>query len=79
MTTRELQTIVLTRDINAHGLRQGDLGTVVFIYDTGAMEVEFVRASGYTQALVELEPMDVRTADDDDIPAMRHVDQKLDS
>ena len=77
MTTRELESIVLTRDIPAHGLRQGDLGTVVLVYDTGAMEVEFVRASGYTQALVELDPADVRAADDDDdIPAMRHVDRK---
>jgi hypothetical protein len=77
MTTRELESIVLTRDLPAHGLRQGDLGTVVLLYDTGAMEVEFVRASGYTQALVELDPSDVRPANDDnDIPAMRQVDQK---
>ena len=77
MSTRDLESIVLTRDIPALGLRKGNLGTVVFVYDTGAMEVEFIRASGFTQALVELEPSDVRTADDDDdIPAMRHVGRK---
>lgn len=80
MIARELESVVLTRDIPALGLRQGDLGTVVLAYETGAMEVEFIRASGYTQALVELEPGDVRSADDDDdIPAMRHVDRKPDA
>jgi len=80
MTTRELESVVLTRDIPGHGLRRGDLGTVVLVYETGAMEVEFVRASGYTQALIELEQADVRGADDDDdIPAMRHVDRKPDA
>jgi hypothetical protein len=76
MKFRELENVVLRRDIPKQGLRRGDLGTVVFAYDTGAVEVEFVRASGFTQAVIELEPSELRLADDDDIPAMRHVDQK---
>jgi len=76
MKFRELENVVLRRDIPTHGLRRGDLGTVVFAYDTGAVEVEFVRASGFTQAVIALEPADIRLAGDDDIPAMRHVDRK---
>jgi hypothetical protein len=33
--------------------------------------VEFVRASGQTQALVKLSPTDVRAVQDEDVPAVR--------
>jgi hypothetical protein len=33
--------------------------------------VEFVRASGRTQALVRLSPTDVRAVQDEDVPAVR--------
>ena len=74
MSFRELETVVLERDIPQHGLRRGDSGAVVFVYDTGALEVEFVRASGFTQAVLELEPSDVRHPGDADMLAMRVVD-----
>jgi hypothetical protein len=73
MTFRELQSVVLVRDIPEHGLRKGDLGAGVLVHETGDMEVEFVRASGYTQALVELRPSDVRPAQDEDILAVRRA------
>ena len=68
---RELDTVVLTRDLPDAGLRVGDLGAVVQVYSAGALEVEFVTASGRTQALVTLEAADVRPVRDDDLLAVR--------
>lgn len=55
-----LDTVVLDRDIPEHGLRRGDLGAVVNIHDSNGLEVEFVLASGKTQALLTLNVTDVR-------------------
>jgi Domain of unknown function (DUF4926) len=60
MKFRELETVVLERDIPEHGLRKGDLGSVVELYEPDGLDVEFVRASGKTQALVTLRINDVR-------------------
>jgi len=73
MTFRELETVVLERDIPEHGLRKGDLGAVVELYDPDGLEVEFVRASGKTQALVELKTNDVRSVRDEDLVSVRSV------
>jgi hypothetical protein len=48
MTYQLLDTVVLDRDLPQHGLRKGDLGAVVEVYDDEAIEVEFVRASAPT-------------------------------
>ncbi|MGQ0643836.1 MAG: DUF4926 domain-containing protein [Gemmatimonadaceae bacterium] len=74
MTLRELDTVVLERDLPNHGLRRGDVGAVVQIHSATAVEVEFVRASGQTQALVELAGSDLRPVSDDDLLAVRHID-----
>jgi hypothetical protein len=74
MTYRELETVVLTRDLPEHGLRAGDLGTVVHVHAANALEVEFVRASGQTHALVTLATADVRPVQDQDLVAVRSVD-----
>jgi hypothetical protein len=70
---RELESIVLERDLPEHGLRQGDLGAVVQVYSPDAFEVEFVRASGSTQALVQLSRADIRPVEDSDVPAVRRA------
>lgn len=75
MSYRELESVVLERDIPEHGLRKGDLGAVVLVHDSGDIEVEFLRASGFTQALVELRSSDVRAARDEDILAVRRTDK----
>jgi len=62
-----LDTVVLKRDLPEHGLRAGDLGAVVELYGTDGVEVEFVRASGQTKALVTLKAADVRCAGDGDM------------
>jgi hypothetical protein len=37
----KLECVVLAHDMSKHGLRAGDLGTVVEIYPEGGLEVEF--------------------------------------
>jgi hypothetical protein len=68
-----LDTVVLDRDLAEHGLRSGDLGAVVFVHEPDGLEVEFVTASGKTQALVTLNVKDVRPVQDNDLVAVRSV------
>ncbi len=58
---RELDTVVLTHDVDEYGLIQGDIGAVVHCYEDGAaFEVEFVTAEGRTIALLTLDRADIR-------------------
>ncbi len=66
-------TVVLDRDLPEHGLQRGDLGAVVNVHSPDGLEVEFVLASGRTQALVELRQGDVRAVADGDLIAVRDV------
>lgn len=66
-----LDTVVLMHDLPEYGLRAGDLGAVVELYGQEGVEVEFVRASGETQALVALKTSDVRSVGDGDILTVR--------
>ena len=71
MKFRELDTVVLERNLPAHGLKRGDLGAVVEVYEPDAVEVEFVTASGKTQALVTLNVADIRPVGDEDLVSVR--------
>jgi hypothetical protein len=71
MKFKQLDTVVLDRDIPESGLRKGDLGAVVQIYEPDGLEVEFVTASGRTQALVTLRLSDVRAVMDEDLVSVR--------
>ena len=75
MSFKLLDTVVLDRDLPEHGLRKGDLGAVVEIYGSGGLEVEFVTASGRTEALVTLKEVDVRAVADRDLIAVRPFDR----
>jgi hypothetical protein len=66
-----LETVVLARDLPKHNLRAGDLGAVVQVYEPDGLEVEFVTASGRTQALVTLSRGDVRSVADNDLVTVR--------
>ena len=74
MTVHPLDVVVLNRDLPAHGLKRGDLGAVVDVYAPDAIEVEFVTASGRTQALVTLRREDVREVGDEDLVAVRSAE-----
>ena len=58
---RELDTVVLTHDIQEYHLKQGDIGAVAHCYrDREAFEIEFVTAEGKTVALLTLTRADIR-------------------
>jgi hypothetical protein len=68
-----LDVVVLQKDLPSKGLKRGDLGAVVELYDAEGMDVEFVTASGRTEALVNLTPNDVRPVANNDLIAVRTV------
>jgi len=60
MPMREIDVVVLTRNLDQIGLREGDVGTIIHRYADGlAYEVEFVTAAGMTAAVVTLNASDV--------------------
>ena len=71
MGFEQLDTVVLSHDLPEHGLRAGDLGAVVEVYGSDGFEVEFVRVSGDTKALVTLSARDVRPVQANDVLAVR--------
>ncbi len=61
---KDLDVVALTRDVPEHRLVAGDIGTVVFVYDTKdaapVYEVEFAALDGTSIAVVTLEAPAVR-------------------
>jgi len=51
---RELDSVVLASDLLEHGLKRGDVGTVVLVHPGGGYEVEFMTLDGETLAVVSL-------------------------
>ncbi len=52
--TQESNTVVLACDLPEHGLKHGDVGTVVLVHPGGGYEVEFMALDGETLAVVSL-------------------------
>lgn len=50
---KELDLIILKKDVKEHGLQAGDIGTVVYVSEK-AVEAEFIAASGETIAVLTL-------------------------
>ncbi|MGH8585949.1 MAG: DUF4926 domain-containing protein [Gammaproteobacteria bacterium] len=73
MKPKLLDTVVLEKDLPSQGLRRGDMGAVIEMYEPDGLEVEFVTGSGRTQALVTLKVADVRLITDTDILAVRSL------
>jgi len=73
MRFEKLECVVLSHDVPEHSLRAGDLGSVVEIYPGGGLEVEFVKGSGATQALLTLKERDIRKIDSHDLLATRRL------
>lgn len=71
---RELDTVVLTRDIAEHALKKGDVGAIVHCYaDEKAFEVEFVTAKADTVALLTLPSADIRPMNSGEILHVREL------
>ncbi len=66
-----IDTVVLTKDIEEHNLKKGDLGTVVEIYGDHDYEVEFLTAGGRTVALISLNEKDIRPVEPRDMVSVR--------
>jgi Domain of unknown function (DUF4926) len=71
MDYSSLETVVLNFEVAEHGLKLGDPGTIVEIYEPDGIEVEFVMVSGRTGALVTLSAGDVRHLADGDLVTVR--------
>lgn len=68
----EHERIVLAKDLPEHGLRAGDVGTVVHVYGDGrAFEVEFVALSGKALAVVTVPSDQTRAVREDEIAHVR--------
>ncbi len=57
---KEHDRVALTEDMPAHGLKRGDIGTVVMVHSTPGYELEFVTLDGETFAVVSAFPHQVR-------------------
>ena len=73
MTFELHDSVALDRDLPERGLKSGDLGAVVHVYDADAFEVEFVDASGGTAAVLTLRSSDLRSVDAGDVLAVRRL------
>jgi len=73
----ESDMVVLTRDLDAHGLKLGDIGTVVHKYGKKGFEIEFVTAEGKTVAVLTLQKDDVRPFHGKDILHVREMSQTM--
>jgi hypothetical protein len=73
MSFSVLDTVVLDRDLPSAHLKAGDLGAIVEVYEPDGLEVEFVTASGRTEALVTLKEADVRPVADSDLISVRSL------
>jgi len=57
----ELESVILTTDLPEHGLRTGDIGTIVLVHGANiGYEVEFVALDGQTLAVVSIFPEQIR-------------------
>ena len=71
---RELETVVVNKDIPEHGIERGDIGVIVHTYeDKSAVEVEFVSGEGTTLGVVTLLSEDVRLMKKDEILHVREL------
>ena len=70
---RELDSVVLACDLLEHGLKQGDVGTVVLEHPGGGFEVEFITLDGETLTVVSLHGDQVRPIQPHEIAHARPV------
>ena len=71
---KELDTVVITKDIPKLNLVKGDIGTIVHIYgETTGIEVEFVSGEGKTVGIETLKKSDVRPMNNSEILHVREM------
>jgi ATP-dependent exoDNAse (exonuclease V) alpha subunit len=71
---KELDTIVFANNIDTKGLKKGDVGTIVHIYEGNkAFEVEVVKADGNTVAVLTVKPDEIREMNSNEILSVRDL------
>lgn len=71
---KELDTVVLNKNLPDLGLEAGDVGTVVLVHSKGAgYEVEFATLSGETLSVATLPAAAIRSIAKDEIAHVRRV------
>lgn len=76
MMIEEHARAVLTADLPEHGLKVGDVGTVVHVYkDSKAYEVEFFTLDGSTLDVITVEATQVRPVSSADVMHARPIQQ----
>ncbi|WP_373498408.1 DUF4926 domain-containing protein [Desulfococcus sp.] len=71
---KELDTVVLTRDITEYGLKTGDIGAIVnACKDGNGFETEFIAGNGGTIAVVTLMARDIRLMKESEILHVRKL------
>ena len=78
MTFAAFQRVVLTRDLDAEGLRAGDVGVIVEHYPARedvleGYEVEFFAAGGQTVAVVSVPATAIREAGSNEVLSARDL------
>ena len=76
MKIKELDCVVLTKNLPQESLEAGDVGTVVHIHKNGAAyEVEFITLAGRTVAVATVEASDLRPVGKRDISHVRELQE----
>jgi hypothetical protein len=73
---RELDLVALTHDVPEHGLKTGDVGTVVHVHTIPGYMVEFMDSEGYTVAVISLEPSEVRPVSPHEMQHARPLEKR---
>lgn len=72
----ELESVALVHDMEEYGLKQGDIGVIVYCYHNElAYEVEFVTAKGKTIVVITLKDDAVRSLKGEEILHVREIIQ----
>jgi len=66
-----LDLVALSKDLPEKKLQAGDVGTIVETFDGTAVIVEFIDASGDTQAVITLPTTDLRRVQPHEMLAVR--------
>ncbi len=70
---QETDIVVLTVDLPEHGLRAGDVGTVVLVHGRQGYEVEFMTLDGETVAVTSLQANQVRPIASREVAHVRSI------
>ena len=71
---KEFDRIILTVDLPKAGLKSGDIGNVVMIYNNGeGFEVEFMTFDGKTISVETLSASQIRKISRHEIPHVREI------